>query len=248
MPYPGFKNKRTEEAPAASSTSGRTSPASGKTENFFTNHVKLLTFLITSFLLIAAMVGWTVWVNWKYDPPEPENLMSESEMQALVKKGNTLTWEDFAPYASEVLVNEQRGYICSYDVKGGRYCFWVASEYEGSPITSVLWYEVAKGTQTEIFAPEVEPENLMTESEMQTLVEKGSALTWEDFEPYAVVNLINEQRGYICSYDVKGKQYYFLVTSEYEGGPITSVVLVKTTTNQRTEIFAPEDESESEEP
>ena len=84
-----------------------------------------------------------------------------------------------------------------------------------------------------------EPENLMTLEQMQTLVAKGTDLTWQDFDGYAC-DVKSESIVYVCQYDVQGGEYYLMVTSDERGSSIISVILVDLNTWEQTEIFAPD--------
>lgn len=83
-----------------------------------------------------------------------------------------------------------------------------------------------------------ESQVLISESDVQAFVERGKALSWQDFEGYTYRVLI-ETDMYMCQYDVEGGRYYFWVTSEAKGRPIDSVLLVDTHNDyQQTEIKA----------
>jgi hypothetical protein len=88
-----------------------------------------------------------------------------------------------------------------------------------------------------------EPDNVMTVNQMQTLVAKGEALTWRDFDGYAC-EVVSENIAYVCCYDVEGGDYCFMVTSETKGTPIISVIWVDFTVGEQTEIFAPEKQAQ----
>ena len=60
----------------------------------------------------------------------------------------------FDGYDFEVIADDY-AYICSYEVEGGRYCFWVTSAEYGSRVESVLLIDMQNGyTETEIKAVE----------------------------------------------------------------------------------------------
>ncbi len=83
-----------------------------------------------------------------------------------------------------------------------------------------------------------EPENRMTVLQMEDLVALGSALTWADFEGYDH-DVVAEKYAYVCRYDVKGGDYYLMVSSPAEGEPITSILWVDVDNNTEQEIYDP---------
>ena len=158
MPYPGFHKKRnnaTEDIQPEAIRHSKEVDTAGKTENFVTRNIKLLTFLACMAVIVMIMAGFGIYRSTHYgdNVKEPDNLMTESQMEALVEKGSKLTWKDFDGYAVEV-VGEDIVYVCCYDVSGGEYCFMVTSEAKGTSIISVIWVDLTTGEQTEIFAPE----------------------------------------------------------------------------------------------
>ena len=78
-----------------------------------------------------------------------------------------------------------------------------------------------------------QPDNLMTEEQMQALVEKGSLLTVKDFEPYPRSTMMEDVVS-IYRYDVKGDNYYFTVT--VEGKMLVSVYLTDMRTYEKTVV------------
>ena len=155
MPYPGFKNKREAQDARPEPIRRETVDTVGQTETFFTRNVKLLTFIACMIVIVAIMAGFGIYRAIHYGDllPEPENLMTPEEMQALVAKGGDLTWQDFDGYACDVK-SENIVYVCQYDVQGGEYYLMVTSEERGTSIISVILVDLNTYEQTEIFAPE----------------------------------------------------------------------------------------------
>ena len=159
MPYPGFHKKRNDEQqdiqPEAIRRPKEQQDTVGKTETFVSRNIRLLTFLACMAVIVMIMAGFGMYRarNYGDEVEEQENVMTVDQMQALVAKGESLTWRDFDGYAYEV-VGEKIVYICCYDVEGGEYCFMVTSEAKGSSIISVILVDSKAGTQTEIFAPD----------------------------------------------------------------------------------------------
>ncbi len=158
MPYPGFHKNR-DNTPQDIQPEAIRRPkevdTAGKTETFISRNIKLLTFLACMAVIVMIMAGFGIYRSQHYGDgvKEPENLMTLSQMENLVDKGEKLTWKDFDGYAYEV-VGEDIVYVCCYDVEGGEYCFMVTSEAKGTSIISVIWVDLTTGEQTEIFAPE----------------------------------------------------------------------------------------------
>ena len=158
MPYPGFKNKRDEKDVTPTPIRRQTpTPVDtvGKTETFVTRNVKIITFIACMIVIVVAMAGFGIYRAIHYGDlaPEPENLMTAEQMQALVAKGSDLTWQDFDGYAFDVK-GQNIAYIRQYDVQGGDYYLMVTSEEEGTSIISVILVDLNTWEQTEIFAPE----------------------------------------------------------------------------------------------
>ena len=159
MPYPGYKNKRevkdVQPEPIRREEKKTPGDTVGQTETFFTRNVKIITFIGCMVIIVAIMAGFGIYRAMHYGDlaPEPENLMTPEEMQALVAKGGDLTWQDFDGYGYEVK-GEDIVYICQYDVQGGEYYLMVTSEQKGTSIISVILVDLNNYEQTEIFAPE----------------------------------------------------------------------------------------------
>lgn len=159
MPYPGFKNKRNngdiQPEPIRHEEVKAPVDTVGKTETFVTRNVKIITFIACMVVIVAVMAGFGIYRAIHYGDmvPEPENLMTPEQMQALVAKGGDLTWQDFDGYGYEVK-GQNIVYIRQYDVEGGEYYLMVTSETEGTSIISVILVDLNTYEQTEIFAPE----------------------------------------------------------------------------------------------
>lgn len=171
MPYPGFKKSR-DTQPVEQDRAyklgndaehvGRTRRApvdtAGKTENFFTANVKLITFIVTVAILLALIGPWSVFQIKKwYDANHVEEdvvLITSAELDALIARGPELTWRDFDGYTYEIIADSMV-YMCQYDVEGGDYYLWVTSAKKGASIESVLLVDVKNGyEETEIKAVE----------------------------------------------------------------------------------------------
>lgn len=76
----------------------------GKTENFFTRHVKLIAFLITIGVLLAVFIPIAIWDGRDY-LDEDENLpkMTTEDLIVLIDRKNTLTMEDFMQFSGTTL-------------------------------------------------------------------------------------------------------------------------------------------------
>ena len=163
MPYPGSKKKREQQAQQDSvgaweREKAREKESVGQTENFFSAHVRLITAVVTIVVLLALIGPWSVFqlMKW-YDATRTEaeeTLIPAETLDRIVAKGVDLNWVDFDGYDFEVIADDY-AYICSYEVEGGRYCFWVTSAAYGSRVESVLLIDMQNGyTETEIKAVE----------------------------------------------------------------------------------------------
>jgi hypothetical protein len=159
MPYPGYnKNKRgtqdVQPEPICRAHRQQIDTA-GKTENFLTRNVRLLTFIACMMVIVAIMLGFGIYRAKNYGDlaQEPENMMEMEQLQTLIAKGSKLTWRDFDGYSREV-VSDSIVYVCRYHVKDGEYYLMVTSETEGTSIISVILVDLATYEQTEIFAPD----------------------------------------------------------------------------------------------
>ena len=159
MPYPGFKNKRNSDdiqpEPIRREQEAMPADTIGKTETFVTRNVKLLTFIGCMLVIVAIMIGFGIYRATHYGNlvEEPENLMTVEQMQAIMAKGENLTWKDLHDYPCEVL-GEDIVYVCRYNVEGGDYYLMVTSEAKGTSIISVILVDLNTYEQTEIFAPD----------------------------------------------------------------------------------------------
>ena len=133
MPYPGFdKSKRGEQVERTSTPRRREIDTVGQTENFWTRNVKLITFICCMAVIIAGMIAFGIFLHG--DTKQPDNLMTEEQMQALVDKGSLLTVADFEPYPYSVMMEDVVN-IYRYDVKGDNYYLIVT--FEGRSLVSV---------------------------------------------------------------------------------------------------------------
>ena len=97
MPYPGFdKSKRNTQSEPLAPPPREVVDTVGKTETFWSRNVKLVTFICCMAVIIAGMVAFGVFLHG--ETKQPDNLMTEEQMQALVEKGSLLTVKDFEPY------------------------------------------------------------------------------------------------------------------------------------------------------
>ena len=163
MPYPGFKKNRdkwneNENVTSAEREKTREQDTAGRTENFFTANVRLITAVVTIAVLLALIGPWSVFklIEW-YDATheaETEVLISDKALERIVAKGKDLNWVDFDGYTYDVIADDL-AYICSYEVEGGRYCLWVTSAAYGSRVESVLLIDMQNDyAETEIKAVE----------------------------------------------------------------------------------------------
>lgn len=158
MPYPGFHKKRNnsqQDIQPEPIRRAKEVDTVGQTETFISRNIKLLTFIACMTVIVMIMVGFGIYRARHYGDAveEPDNLMTVEEMQALVAKGERLTWKDFDGYPCEV-VGEDYVYVCCYDVEGDGYYLMVTSDAKGSAIISVILVDLETGTQTEIFDPD----------------------------------------------------------------------------------------------
>ena len=155
MPYPGFHSKREmTEKPAPRAK--KEQDTVGKTENFLTRNVRLITFCLCMAIALALIGPWSIprlveWVT-QQKVDKDEVLLTEQDVERLIARGQALTWSDFSGYTSRVII-EKDMYMCQFDVQGGNYYLWVTSESRGRPIESVLLFDVKNGhEQREVFA------------------------------------------------------------------------------------------------
>ncbi|MBE6621126.1 MAG: hypothetical protein E7625_07190 [Ruminococcaceae bacterium] len=133
MPYPGFdKSKRSTQSEPLAPPPREVVDTVGKTETFWSRNVKLVTFICCMAVIIAGMVAFGIFLHG--ETKQPDNLMTEEQMQALVEKGSLLTVKDFEPYPRSVMMEDVVS-IYRYDVKGDNYYFIVT--VEGRSLVSV---------------------------------------------------------------------------------------------------------------
>ena len=133
MPYPGFdKSKRNTQSEPLAPPPREVVDTVGKTETFWSRNVKLVTFICCMAVIIAGMVAFGIFLHG--ETKQPDNLMTEEQMQALVEKGSLLTAKDFEPYPRSVMMEDVVS-IYRYDVKGDNYYLIVT--VEGKSLVSV---------------------------------------------------------------------------------------------------------------
>jgi len=133
MPYPGFdKSKRSTQSEPLAPPPREVVDTVGKTETFWSRNVKLVTFICCMAVIIAGMVAFGIFLHG--ETKQPDNLMTEEQMQALVEKGSLLTVKDFEPYPRSVMMEDVVS-VYRYDVKGDNYYFIVT--VEGRSLVSV---------------------------------------------------------------------------------------------------------------
>ena len=150
MPYPGFdKSKRqtsSEQIPQAESHAQRVEiDTVGQTETFWSRNVKLITFICCMAVIIVGMMAFGAFLHG--ETKQPDNLMTEQQMQALVEKGSLLTLADFDPYPYTVIMEDVVN-IYQYDVKGDNYYLIVT--FEGRSLVSVYLTDLRTFEKTAI--------------------------------------------------------------------------------------------------
>ena len=156
MPYPGFKRDR-EQAGDKPRRKEEVDTA-GQTETFWTANVKLITFIVCMAVLLATIGPWSVFqiVKW-YEAREAEQNevpVTQEQLDALVAKGDRLSWVDFDGFTYEVIA-EDIAYIRKYPGENDRFYLLVTSSGSTAPIESVLLVDVENGhEQTELKAQE----------------------------------------------------------------------------------------------
>jgi hypothetical protein len=150
MPYPGFdKSKRraaSEQIPQAEPRAERVEiDTAGQTETFWSRNVRLITFICCMAVMIAGMMAFGIFLHG--ETKQPDNLMTEEQMQALVEKGSLLTLADFDPYPHTVIMEDVVN-IYQYDVKGDHYYLIVT--FEGRSLVSVYLTDLRTFEKTAI--------------------------------------------------------------------------------------------------
>ena len=117
----------------------------GQTETFWTRNVRLITFICCMAVIIAGMMAFGLFLHG--ETKQPDNLMTEAQMQALVEKGSLLTLADFDPYPYTVVMEDVVN-IYQYDVKGDNYYLIVT--FEGRSLVSVYLTDLRTFEKTAI--------------------------------------------------------------------------------------------------
>ena len=150
MPYPGFdKSKRqtsSEQTPQVKPGAERVEiDTVGQTETFWSRNVKLITFICCMAVIIVGMMAFGAFLHG--ETKQPDNLMTEQQMQALVEKGSLLTLADFDQYPYTVIMEDVVN-IYQYDVKGDNYYLIVT--FEGRSLVSVYLTDLRTFEKTAI--------------------------------------------------------------------------------------------------
>lgn len=157
MPYQGYYHKQDKPVPEkeVAKTESQNAPedTAGKTENFFTCHVKLLTFLACLVVFLTFFGPWSVHriIEWRRQKVANENPFPEERVEYLIEKGDRLTWADFGDYSYSVIA-EDLCYTRQYVTADGTYYIMVTSEKEGGTLTSVILIRTSDYQNTELLS------------------------------------------------------------------------------------------------
>ena len=154
------KKELTNEAPDVrkKDDSAQEQDTAGKTENFFTRHVKLLTFLVCMVLFFVFFGPWNIqrFVEWKKEQDALENRMPEAYIEHLIDIGSELQWSDFSHYQYKVIA-EGYAYIREYHTDEDRYLLLVSAAGEGKKLDSVILMRNSDGEQWQLLDTEAGP-------------------------------------------------------------------------------------------
>lgn len=166
MPYQGhYKRKKEQRAEeftkeengqncrecTEQNTASKAILTAGKTENFFTRHVKLLTFLVCLSLFFMFFGPWNIsrLAKWKKEQDELKDRMPEKYIEHLIEIGPELEWADFSHYTYKVIA-EDYAYIREYHTAKDEYLLLVSAEAEGKKLDSVLLMRRSDGVQWQL--------------------------------------------------------------------------------------------------
>ncbi len=88
----------------------------GKTENFVTAHVKLITFLVCLAVFLTFLGPWSVWRITEWVKQAEQDALEESYMPlgallSIADKGTDAHWRDFRPFGYTETVAEADGFV-----------------------------------------------------------------------------------------------------------------------------------------
>ncbi len=133
----------------------------GKTENFFTSHVRLITFIVCVVLFLTFMGPLSVWTvmeivdNYEQKADE-EKQISLNALLAIADKGSAAGWKDFRSFSLEESVNQTDGYVSwTLQVKDEPFYIIVGGYGTKNPPQTIRVYSLLSGEYADLFLDDV---------------------------------------------------------------------------------------------
>ncbi len=134
------------EAPAANE---KTAPAQGRrsVSQFFSEHVKLITTIVTvmvllSLVIITDVVGWVEDAVAAYEQKDKDPLTLDY-VEALTHKSDPITWRDLASFKRYKTSTAENSVTWFFEVEGTTYQVWISGPSTGDLPTYVRLYDMA---------------------------------------------------------------------------------------------------------
>ena len=166
----------------------------GKTETFFTRHVKLTAFLLTLALFLVLFTPIAILEAKDYfskkgdDRPE----MTTTDLILLMDRKASLTLNDFTAYIGREMEGGEGDYRYYYIEFGGQYLLTVAAGKTTGRVEMCLLHADGTDDSIDLMSPHVDvrayfagdPYRVMTASDIQSLATKKNHLLLSDFAQF----------------------------------------------------------------
>ena len=152
---PYKKKRESEQLPPEEQTAG-------KTETFFTSHIRLITFLVCLglFLVFLGPVSiWQIseWVQEAEQAEEEESYLPLSALLAIADKGAQAGWKDFRAFGKSEAVNDEDGYVSwNLQVKDEPFYVIVGGYGTLNPPQTIRVYSLISGESVDLFRDDVQ--------------------------------------------------------------------------------------------
>ena len=228
-------------------SSGQTDTV-GKTETFFTRHVKLVAFLLTLTVFLAAFTPFAILKARDYfsrkgdDRPE----MTTTDLILLIDRKASLTLGDFIAYVGREMEGGEGDYRYYYIMISGGYQLTVVANRATSRVEMCLLRAEGKEDTPDLMSDLVDvraflagqPYRTMSSTDIAALAEKKNHLILSDLSQF---------RGMSCDVsDPQYNEYHIEVAARYSltvrtaksGGAILSWIMERTDGSDRVDLIS----------
>ena len=133
----------------------------GKTENFATRNVKLITFLVCLAVFLVFLGPLSVWrisemVNDKQEADQVAAQMPLGALLAVADKGADASWKDFRAYTKDESINDKDGYVgWTLQIQNEPFYVIVGGYGTKVPPQTIRVYSLITGESVDLFRDDV---------------------------------------------------------------------------------------------